>query len=224
SVRVRASKQWLHRDWDISEAETRALGRWGALGTEVRNPEDMNLDVSYPASIASDHRAVAVINDGQIDRLSSAKRHIFCDGSRIGGSGLTGRIGSGVVELAPSNKDAAVVWFSYTRLPDYATVMQGELRGIEAAADRLTSTRNNPLKQAVIYSDSQAAIRAVVGRGKLESTSVRNARRAVERAAASCDLVVQWTRAHAGISGNEIADTLARLGGKRKDITNVGIP
>ncbi|KAF4684061.1 hypothetical protein FOZ60_008301 [Perkinsus olseni] len=102
--------------------------------------------------------------------------------------------------------------------------MQGELRGIEAAANRLTSTQDNPLRQAVIYSDSQAAIRAVTGQCKLESTSVRNARRAVERAAVSCDLVVQWTRAHTGISGNEIADTLARLGGKRKDITDVGIP
>ncbi|KAF4646696.1 hypothetical protein FOZ61_005313, partial [Perkinsus olseni] len=114
SVRVRASKQWLHRDWDISKVETKALGRWGALGT--------------------------------VDSLCSAKRHIFCDGA---------------VELAPFGRENAVVWFSYTRLPDHATVMQGELRGIEAAANRLTSTQDNPLRQAVIYSDSQAAIRAV---------------------------------------------------------------
>ncbi|KAF4689004.1 hypothetical protein FOZ60_002175 [Perkinsus olseni] len=51
--------------------------------------------------------------------------------------------------------------------------MQGELRGIEAAANRLTSTQDNPLRQAVIYSDSQAAIRAVTGQCKLESTSVK---------------------------------------------------
>ncbi|KAF4684861.1 hypothetical protein FOZ60_007271, partial [Perkinsus olseni] len=113
-----------------------------------------------------------------VDSLCSAKRHIFCDGA---------------VELAPFGRENAVVWFSYTRLPDHATVMQGELRGIEAAANRLTSTQDNPLRQAVIYSDSQAAIRAVTGQCKLESTSVRNARRAVERAAVSCDLVVQWT-------------------------------
>lgn len=101
--------------------------------------------------------------------LPLTERHIFSGGCRINEEGLIGRVRSSTVELVSNGHSTHASWFSYFRLPGYATIMQGEFKGIEDAAIRLASTIDNTLRKAIVYSDSQTPTRAVIKPGKLES-------------------------------------------------------
>ena len=90
------------------------------------------------------------------------------------------------------------------------TVFQAELHAIKAAAEMLAEVAG---KRVIIYSDSQAAIKAL-DNPIISSYLVDDTRVALNTAVQQCgkDITIRWVKAHAGHPGNEMADQLAKEG------------
>ena len=97
------------------------------------------------------------------------------------------------------------------KLPDCCTVFQAEIKAILEAAKHLIT--HNRYKYVKFFIDSQAAILALDS-NKITSSLVRDAKLALNKAAANRFISLNWTRAHVGTEGNECADQKAKEGGK----------
>jgi ribonuclease HI len=98
-------------------------------------------------------------------------------------------------------------------LGQYPTVFQAEIVAIEQCAREIIR-RSYEDKTIVIYSDSQAAIRALSS-CKISSKLVRDCVIALEEVGASNKLTIAWVPGHEGHEGNEEADKLAKEGAGR---------
>lgn len=113
------------------------------------------------------------------------------------------------------------------RLPDHATVFQGEVTAIRVAAEAALSLQQNNLRFVKIFVDSQAAILAVAN-PIIKSKSVAMAVDALNALSATATSVtICWIPAHKGHFGNSRADDLAKAGAeftRRGDFINVEQP
>lgn len=102
------------------------------------------------------------------------------------------------------------------RLNDDATIAQAELIAIDQCA-RYCNINRIRNKNIIIYSDSQAAIKALKKK-TIQSRTVKRVNQNLNSTAAHNNVYLVWCPGHSGIKGNEIADTQANLGIGRPDI------
>ena len=151
----------------------------------------LNLEINFETSTE------AAEPDGDSDALTC-----YTDGSKLE-SGVTG---------AGVHFPGAVCGDISVPLGHHASVFQAEVLAIILAAERLISIhRVTPFDRVIIYSDSQAAIKAT------NSLKIKNALidQCINTLNSLAELAVtnlQWTRAHVGTVGNETADWLAKQG------------
>ena len=139
---------------------------------------------------------------GEAKHRKLSQYNVYTDGSRS-----EGQTGAGLVIYKGKNEISAK---SY-RLPDSATVFQGEITAIKQAAAELCKMEL-PIKYVKFFVDSQAAILALanpITRSKTVASAIDALNRLMARATA---VTISWIPAHRGHFGNEKADRLAKLG------------
>jgi ribonuclease HI len=121
----------------------------------------------------------------------------FTDGSRANWG-----TGSGIFGLRPNRSSSFPVG-------KFATVFQTEIYAIlQCASENIRRTYKN--KHILIFSDSQAALKALSG-PKVTSGLVAECLDDLSALASLNKVTLAWVLGHGGISGNEEADKLARL-------------
>jgi ribonuclease HI len=119
------------------------------------------------------------------------------------GSGIDGRLGA----AAATEDNATLTSMGYT---DDAQVYHAELVGVLNALHMLLTGN---YRQALILSDSQAGLKAIV---KANPSTAQNLLKSIydavdELTAKGVQVKFQWVPAHKGIEGNEKADKAAKL-------------
>lgn len=147
----------------------------------------------------------AALADGAIQR-------VFTDGS-----GLTGLVGASAVD--PLSADYMQ---RHLGSLEHSNVYVTELTGIEMGLEQLANRRNrqnkDKVRELVIFSDSQAAIKSVQnprrpsGQYVLKSiyNHVRALRSRVALTPTPLSITIRWILAHVGVSGNEAIDGAAK--------------
>jgi ribonuclease HI len=124
----------------------------------------------------------------------------FTDGSKTeNGTGL-----GVVIKRHEGDKELSMSYCTF------ATVFQMEVAAISATADTLLSD-GTASKDITIYSDSQAAVKALQG-NKLLTKSVLDCSNRLNELGRANEVTLKWIPAHQGYIGNESADTLAKQG------------
>lgn len=99
-------------------------------------------------------------------------------------------------------------------LGKHATVFQSEVFAIDQSISYLTG-RGVKRKKIVIFSDSQAAIRALT-KLTADTDTVNECKHRIHRLSMNNDLHIMWVPGHIGVEGNEVADELARSGSNQR--------
>ena len=125
---------------------------------------------------------------------------IYTDGSK-----WNGQVGAGV--YVRRNDGVLPIFFESFRLSDTSSVFQAEMMAIYRAL--LFLETQGDFNTAIIYTDSQAALQA------LNAESLHS--KLVERTVTLLNtllgqVILRWVRAHVGHSGNEHADSFAKIG------------
>ncbi|XP_070854170.1 uncharacterized protein [Drosophila suzukii] len=110
-------------------------------------------------------------------------------------------------------------------LPDHCSVFQAEVFAIIEAL-MLLNDANCQNKLIKIYSDSQAAIRSIISTNT-NSHTISNCRKSLHEMALQFKIYLIWVPGHRNITGNCIADELARHGTTvplLPDKENIGMP
>jgi ribonuclease HI len=99
----------------------------------------------------------------------------------------------------------------YDHMGPRASVFMAEIRAITTVAHTLMQQKGQDI---LIRSDSQAAIKAISST-TIDSKTVDECRRLLNRLGASNKVTIAWVKAHAKHAGNELADHLAKLGAEQ---------
>ena len=105
-------------------------------------------------------------------------------------------------------KDMSVLTEENGYLGEEASVFQGEILGIQRACSQLF---NSNAKSVTIFSDSQSAL-ASLANWKVESKAVEKCINSLNLLSQETEVDLKWVRGHAGHTGNEFADAMAKLG------------
>ena len=139
---------------------------------------------------------------------SPTARHYFTDGSVSGGGAAGSAFICGGVSVG-------------RRLPRYATAFQAELAAILLTLSHAHDTRGENGEEIHIFSDSASALQALQQarhKDNLELLSALHHQMAhFHRDGANIHL--HWIPGHVGVTGNERADTAARLAGAEEELT-----
>lgn len=145
----------------------------------------------------------AIPNRADVNTTPPQANHIHCytDGSKHSGS-----TGYGYTIF----KEEGEVATHYSNLGAHSSVYQAEVIAIQTCAMALmeNSTSNSCI---TIHSDSQAAIHAF-NKVRLTSKIVIDTIRTLNELGTHNQVVISWIPGHSGHSGNERADSLAKLG------------
>ncbi|XP_020297722.1 uncharacterized protein LOC109862173 [Pseudomyrmex gracilis] len=132
------------------------------------------------------------------------------------GSGANGCYGAGIYCPGSNHRE----FFSLGKL---ATVFQAEVLAILECA-RLLLSRETKTRRINIYTDSKAAIGALA-KTTTESSVVWDCMQALNRLGERNNITLVWVPGHQDIQGNEVADSLAKLGTLEKPVCQiVGVP
>ena len=138
----------------------------------------------------------------KVDDSLESELRIYTDGSKVGdgaGYGLAVTTGE------------AVIFEEREYLGD-ATVFQAEVTAILSACRWMCTEEKHEGKAVGIYSDSQAAIAAILA-PHYTSKLVRETKVLLEKARRNRKVGLYWVKGHADNTGNELADYLAKEGG-----------
>jgi ribonuclease HI len=104
------------------------------------------------------------------------------------------------------------------KLNPEASVYQAEIQAIQESINWL-SENNNPLKikNISLFSDSQSSLKAIV-KFKQQNPAIQNLQTQLTLLTRSLSLKLFWIKGHAGCSGNETADNLAKLATSKPQI------
>ena len=205
-----------------ARARTRPLvkERWDGVGDRLhtrghRRHLDETLRRLWDASTPVD-RTLRRLNWVRNDDFDREDLTVYTDGSKE--AGRTGFGWAACVEDTVIAEDNGY-------LGTEATVFQAEVFAIQAALMWLIS---NPHKlkhvhRVRIRSDSSSAIAAIYG-CHVESTVVLECARTLKTAQEQFKVNLSWIRGHAGSTGNEFADALAKAGTRRDDGDRLPIP
>ena len=98
------------------------------------------------------------------------------------------------------------------RLSSWNTVFQGELIGIQLAADWLIKTKMHQGEEVNFYIDSSSAIQSLFA-DKVSSKTQLRAIELLDEVARDRNTMVNWIKSHQGHSGNDWADESAKAAG-----------
>ena len=136
--------------------------------------------------------------------ISPTSTHLYCDGSETEHG-----VGAGAVHLKHNRRLSL-------RLgdPSRATVLEAELAGIHLAL-QLAAALPTTTAQVHIHLDSQLAIRACTGHPTAQPAqhhilTIHSTLCALRKSHPQTHFHLNWIPGHAGITGNEEADTLAK--------------
>ena len=138
--------------------------------------------------------------------------NIFTDGSK-----LDNRVGAGYVFY----KVRSQIREEQFNLPEQCSVFQAEVLAIKKAATDLVAMGGYRFVR--FFVDSQAALLAINSK-QISSKLVEEAVLALNKASENRTIVLNWTKAHVGVEGNEKADRLAKSGALGCNRVEVGLP
>jgi ribonuclease HI len=197
------------------------LGLWWSKGHEVGHRRirkitvgvdpilRMSTDQCLPRYNFGSRISVRITPKEQFDKLNhGSDLYCFTDGSR---NNVTGLSGAGVFSEGANLRE-------FSSLGTNATVFQTEVYAIHRCATLLLNgIDREKLRPVTICTDSQAALKAVTGcvsRSKL----VEECKQTLSHLTSIVPVTIRWIPGHAGITGNEEADALARTGAQSKPI------
>nr|XP_027196978.1 uncharacterized protein LOC113791400 [Dermatophagoides pteronyssinus] len=150
-------------------------------------------------------------NNTNISIENCQKSHtidIFTDGSKI-----ANQVGSAFVAM----RESAIIHTGKKRLANECTVFQAELLAILSATHWCIEQDLD----AKIHCDSQAAINAVCSRNTSDSLALK-IQKSIQNS--TTHICITWVKAHVGILGNELADSLAKKATENASIDYELIP
>ena len=110
------------------------------------------------------------------------------------------------------------------RLPGTATVFQAELYAIFQAVISLREIRQITEDTCEIFSDSMSALQAINSYEITSSIVLRLVKQLNLLAREQCRVRLHWVKAHSGINGNELVDSLAKEGCELTQVTYLPLP
>ncbi|XP_029171134.1 uncharacterized protein LOC114940578 [Nylanderia fulva] len=132
------------------------------------------------------------------------------------GSGINNCFGAGVYGLGENHRESIPMGGD-------CTVFMAEMLAILRCAE-LNLTKGTNCRKIYICTDSRAALLALAG-ATTESCLVWDCMLALEELCGTNKVTLVWVPGHQGISGNKIADSVAREGAsKAPDSREVGVP
>ena len=164
---------------------------------------EMNLDKEYFVDLDS-------FKSGKVEANYNNALICYTDGSKI--ENKTG-FGFGITEL-----DSVIV-SDTGQLGPKNSVFQAEITAIKHCADAAIELHSANI---IIYSDSQAALSALENH-KIKHKTVEDCVVSLNNLAKSKTVVLKWVKAHNDITGNELADQLAK-DGTTNTVNKVEIP
>lgn len=123
---------------------------------------------------------------------------IFTDGSK-----LEGKVGA-ALSIWTGDRETRHLKL---KLADYCTVYQAELLALSRASEVALEISNHKIG---IYSDSRAAIEAVCSAGTMNKVALQTKKNIARVLGQNREISLFWVKAHAGLTGNERADELAK--------------
>jgi ribonuclease HI len=206
-----------NQDWDgVHKAKKRWVGHlkhWEQQCGHIYD-EGQNMDIGCMDQAKRRYNINLSSFTGEKKYQKRSQYTIYTDGSK-----QDGKAGAGYQIYKGKN----AIMDGSMRLPDWATVFQTELYAIEQACIRLANS-DESVKYVKIFTDSQAAIRALKNDVQ-EQNSVSNANKALNSLRDRvCYLTVAWTRGHVGNEGNEKADELAKAGTLLEEVCAIDRP
>ncbi|KAF4737327.1 hypothetical protein FOZ62_009062, partial [Perkinsus olseni] len=231
AVVERLAKATLYkRRWRLEDKDAKWLSQYA--GDVLRNqqpdreqvaPEGRVLEIDGGGSPMPEEGCVQYYTDGSRKECTKGRPR----GGRIA---TCARVGCGVAEIGPQGE---LAWAGSHRLPDWCTVHQSELKGIERACIRAETTlpkvREGKIRKVDICVDNISALRAAGGHIQLLGRTGASARAAVIRLTekleeAGGELRLKWVKSHVGHRHNAVADLLAADGAHRGRLLTVPVP
>lgn len=203
-----------HRIQRVGHWKFRRVGTFGKTSShvDVCNRARYNLALlSMPADYCVKERVFQRNFEYTIENREDAIKTVNAGGGQTlrcftDGSKTSKGVGSGVLIERPGST-AEVMSFCLGQL---ASVFQAEVFAIQMLAEKLLDLGVSG--EAIhIFSDSQAAIKAISG-SVVQSKTVRHCRESLNKIGDINHVSILWTPGHQGIQGNEMADKLAKQG------------
>ncbi|XP_052738569.1 uncharacterized protein LOC128198262 [Bicyclus anynana] len=147
---------------------------------------------------------ICLTDQEQVNRHNQQALKIFTDGSKI-----DEKVGAA---LSLWNSDAEIKAIKLS-LSSYCSVYQAELLAICKATKIILESRQ---KSFGIYSDSRSALETVANNASTHHLAVKSRANIKAIKLQNKEISLFWIKAHAGLDGNERADTLAKDAARKR--------
>ncbi|GBP83163.1 hypothetical protein EVAR_59576_1 [Eumeta japonica] len=171
---------------------------------ELERPVDFR-EMPHPAHTPElGFESVEDLDPSTVDRLAIVGPHIYTDGSKT-----EGKVGAALTEW----RDEMESRNSTFRLESFCTVFQAEMFALHRAIKRVKEGKDRLVN---IFSDSKSSLQMLTA-PKTYNPLAHAARQDIrDIVAEGREVRLFWVRAHAGTTGNERADELARNAALKK--------